>query len=184
MGLQKFRKSILNATNNLEFLAVLVFPDSSITLDIRMSRLDIHVSIPTMLVLNFINQSRLLALLEWRYICTSRDVCPHPSNGLLLASLEDLWGKNTYFWNKHTSNIYFDFWWTFVTCVLNAPWCKLWYVQTLQLYRVCSPEWNFFMWIFRLLFCIDLLHSLHLIFSLFWWTFLTCVDKLCLYGAW
>ena len=65
MGLQNFRKNILNATHNLEFLAVLVFPDSSITLDIRMSnldirvskldirvsRLDIRVSVPTILVL-------------------------------------------------------------------------------------------------------------------------------------
>ena len=31
MGLQKFQKNILKATHNLEFLAVLVFPDSSIT---------------------------------------------------------------------------------------------------------------------------------------------------------
>ena len=44
MGLQKFRKNILKATSNLEFLAVSVFPDSSITLDIR-------VSVPTILVL-------------------------------------------------------------------------------------------------------------------------------------
>ena len=44
MGLQKFRKIILKATHNHEFLAVLVFPDSSITLDIRMSNLDILVS--------------------------------------------------------------------------------------------------------------------------------------------
>ena len=44
MGLLKFRKNILNATHNLEFSAVLVFPDSSITLDTRMS-------VPTMLVL-------------------------------------------------------------------------------------------------------------------------------------
>ena len=65
MGLQKFRKNILKATHNLEFSAVLVFPDSSITLDtrmsnldirvskldIRMSRLDIRVSLPTILVL-------------------------------------------------------------------------------------------------------------------------------------
>ena len=65
MGLQKFWKNILKATHNLEFLAVLVFPDSSITLDtrmsnldicvskldIRMSRLDIRVSVPTILVL-------------------------------------------------------------------------------------------------------------------------------------
>ena len=65
MGLQKFRKNILNTKHILEFSAVLVFPDSSITLDtympnldirvskldIRMSRLDIRVSIPTMLVL-------------------------------------------------------------------------------------------------------------------------------------
>ena len=42
MGLQKFRKNILKATHNFEFLAVLVSPDSSITLDI-------HVSVPTML---------------------------------------------------------------------------------------------------------------------------------------
>ena len=67
MGLQKFRKNILKATSNLEFLAVLVFPDSSITLDTRMSnldirmskldicvsRLDIRVSVPTILVLTF-----------------------------------------------------------------------------------------------------------------------------------
>ena len=66
MGLQKFRKNILKATHNLEFSAVLVFPDSSITLDtrmsnldirvskldIRMSRLDIRVSVPTILVLS------------------------------------------------------------------------------------------------------------------------------------
>ena len=65
MGLKKFRKNILNATHDLEFLAVSVFPDSSITLDtrmsnldtrvskldIRMSRLDIRVSVPTILVL-------------------------------------------------------------------------------------------------------------------------------------
>ena len=65
MGLQKFQKNILKATHNLEFLAVLVFPDSSITLDtrmsnldirmskldIRVSRLDIRVSVPTILVL-------------------------------------------------------------------------------------------------------------------------------------
>ena len=65
MGPKKFRKNILKATHNLEFLAVLVFPDSSITLDtrmsnldirvskldIRMSRLDIRVSVPTILVL-------------------------------------------------------------------------------------------------------------------------------------
>ena len=44
MGLQKFQKNILKATHNLEFSAVLVFPDSSITLDIR-------VSVPTILVL-------------------------------------------------------------------------------------------------------------------------------------
>ena len=44
MGLQKFWKNILKAPHNLEFLAVSVFPDSSITLDIR-------VSVPTMLVL-------------------------------------------------------------------------------------------------------------------------------------
>ena len=55
----------LKATHNLEFSAVLVFPDSSITLDtrmsnldicmsmlnIRVSRLDIRVSVPTILVL-------------------------------------------------------------------------------------------------------------------------------------
>ena len=58
MGLQKFRKNILKATHNLEFSAVLVFPDSSITLDTRMSnldtrvsKLDIAVSVPTILVL-------------------------------------------------------------------------------------------------------------------------------------
>ena len=65
MGLQKFQKNILKATSNLEFLAVSVFPDSSITLDtrmsnldirmskldIRVSRLDIRVSVPTILVL-------------------------------------------------------------------------------------------------------------------------------------
>ena len=58
MGLQKFRKNILKATYYLEFSAVLVFPDSSITLDthmfkldIRVSRMDIRVSVPTMLVL-------------------------------------------------------------------------------------------------------------------------------------
>ena len=45
MGLQKFWKNILKATHNLEFSAVSVFPDSSITLDIR-------VSVPTILVLN------------------------------------------------------------------------------------------------------------------------------------
>ena len=44
MGLQKFRKNILKATSNLEFWAVSVFPDSCITLDIR-------VSVPTILVL-------------------------------------------------------------------------------------------------------------------------------------
>ena len=45
-------------TFNLEFLAVLIFSNSSISLDIcmsrldkRMSRLDIRMSIPTMLVL-------------------------------------------------------------------------------------------------------------------------------------
>ena len=58
MGLQKFQKNILKATSNLEFSAVLVFPDSSVTLDtrmsnldIRMSKLDISVSVPTILVL-------------------------------------------------------------------------------------------------------------------------------------
>ena len=58
MGLEKIQKNILKATHNLEFLAVLVFPDSSITLDIHMSnldicvfKLDIFVSIPSMLVL-------------------------------------------------------------------------------------------------------------------------------------
>ena len=65
MGLQKFQKNILKATHNLEFSAVSVFPDSSITLDtrmsnldirmskldIRVSRLDIRVSVPTILVL-------------------------------------------------------------------------------------------------------------------------------------
>ena len=44
MGLQKFQKNILKATHNLEFSAVLVFPDSGIPLDIR-------VSVPTILVL-------------------------------------------------------------------------------------------------------------------------------------
>ena len=47
MGLQKFRKNILNATHDLEFFAVSVFPDSSITLDIR-------VSVPTILVLKYL----------------------------------------------------------------------------------------------------------------------------------
>ena len=70
MGLQKFRKNILKATYYLEFSAVLVFPDSSITLDtrmsnldtrvskmdIRMSRLDIRVSVPTILVLTMVWQ--------------------------------------------------------------------------------------------------------------------------------
>ena len=51
MGLQKFQKNILKATSNLEFSAVSVFPDSSITLDTRMSNLDIRVSVPTILVL-------------------------------------------------------------------------------------------------------------------------------------
>ena len=68
MGLQKFRKNILKATHNLEFSAVSVFPDSSITLDtrmsnldirmskldIRVSRLDIRVSVPTILVLKYL----------------------------------------------------------------------------------------------------------------------------------
>merc|ERR1712102_190966 len=51
-------KNILNATKISEFLAVLFFPNSSISLDIRMSRLDkrmsrldIRMSVPTMLVL-------------------------------------------------------------------------------------------------------------------------------------
>ena len=83
MGLQKFQKNILKATSNLEFSAVSVFPDSSITLDtrmsnldIRMSKLDIRVSIPTILVLKkdisfsilqprvrFLNQQR------YKYFC-------------------------------------------------------------------------------------------------------------------
>ena len=83
MGLQKFQKNILKATHNLEFSAVSVFPDSSITLDtrmsnldIRMSKLDIRVSIPTILVLKkdisfsilqprvrFLNQQR------YKYFC-------------------------------------------------------------------------------------------------------------------
>ena len=45
------KKNILKATFNLEFLAVF-FLNSSISLDIHMSRLDIRMSIPTMLVLN------------------------------------------------------------------------------------------------------------------------------------
>ena len=57
MGLQKFRKNILKATHNLEFLAVLVFPDSSITLDTRMSNLDIRMS---KLIMNLFTQSAIL----------------------------------------------------------------------------------------------------------------------------
>ena len=54
-NLQKFQKNILKATSNLEFLAVSVFPDSSITLDTCMSNLDIRMSVPTILVLNKVN---------------------------------------------------------------------------------------------------------------------------------
>ena len=45
--------------------------------------------------------------------------------------------------------IFYNFWWTFLTCLFNAPWCILWNMQTLQLYIVWSPEWNIFMWNFR-----------------------------------
>ena len=87
MGLQKFRKNILKATHNLEFLAVWVFPDSSITLDtrmsnldirvskldIRMSRLDIRVSVPTILVLtNHLNKNY-----SWLAVVFIQMVCPN-----------------------------------------------------------------------------------------------------------
>ena len=85
---------------------------------------------------------------------------------------------------KSKAFIFYNFWWTFLACVFTLDWYRLWYVQTLQLYRVCSPEWNIFMCCFRLLFWIDLLHSLQLLFSLFWWTFLTCEDKLHFVVAW
>ena len=82
MGLQKFRKNILNATHNLEFLAVLVFPDSSITLDIRtsnmdirmskldirVSRLDIRVSVPTILVLIVVTLHFCSSDIEFQYL--------------------------------------------------------------------------------------------------------------------
>ena len=80
--------------------------------------------------------------------------------------------------------IFYNFWWTFLTWPFTAYWCILWYVQRLQLNRVCSPEWNIFMCLFRYIFWIDLLHSLHLIFSLFSWTFFTCLDKRSLFAAW
>ena len=80
MGLQKFRKNILNATHDLEFLTVSVFPDSSITLDIRMSNLDICVSnldicvsVPTMLVLiKFSNKINSLPFYSYKLeLCVS-----------------------------------------------------------------------------------------------------------------
>ena len=44
MGLLKIWQNILKATYNLEFLAVLFCPNSSTSLDIRMSKLDIRLS--------------------------------------------------------------------------------------------------------------------------------------------
>ena len=88
----------------------------------------------------------------------------------------NVWFKMLNVGNKHAVTfIFYNNLWMFLICLLTALWCILWNVQTLQLYIVCSPEWNFFMCFFRLLFWIDLLHSLQLIFSLFWWTFLTCL---------
>ena len=103
---------------------------------------------------------------------------------LFIEKLMDIFSKDYYeiLWNESSKNIYlfYIFWWTLLTCLLNDDRCKLLNVQTLQLYRVWSAEWNFFIWIFRPIFWIDTLHSVQLIFSLFWWTFLTCLDKLLL----
>ena len=79
--------------------------------------------------------------------------------------------------------VFYNFWWTFLTCLITLSWCILWNVQTLQLYKVCSTEWSF-MCLFRWFFWSNLLHSVQWIFALFWWTFLTCVDKLPFCIAW
>ena len=102
MGLQKFWKNILKAPHNLEFLAVSVFPDSSITLDIR-------VSVPTILVLLLITDYyQGHTLFHMRF-----SIMMNPSISYKNVSLIYILA-NIYFTNL------FRFWWVIMILCLGA----------------------------------------------------------------
>ena len=87
--------------------------------------------------------------------------------------------------DQFKSHIIIFFWCTFLTCAFILLGWMDWNVHIVQSYWVCSPsEWNIFMCLDRYFFWIDLLHSEQTIFSLFWWTFLTWLDKLLVDVAW
>ena len=83
---------------------------------------------------------------------------------------------------EHLLSTFYNFWWTFLIWLFTPYWCLLWYVQTLQLYRVFSPEWNIFICCLRLLFCIDFyIHCnsyFHSFDGHFWHVWINCSDVL------